>query len=167
MSTPLPNAWLADLAPYRVPRPSAPIDLRLDGNEGSTPDPELLRFLDDGGAELLRRYPDQTPLEHELAERLRVAPEQVLVTAGADDALERALAAYCEPGRRLVLPSPTFEMLERYARRTGCEVVRVPWPSGPWPLRSTTVWLSLPVPADPRPIFLPAASPAAKSAMCR
>lgn len=126
---PVPVPALRGQRPYAVPRPRAPISLYLDGNEGATPPPQLLARLagvDDAGA-LLRSYPSAHALEAALAARFRVAPEQVLVTAGADDALDRACRAFLCPGRRLLLPVPSFEMLARYARIAGGTVVEVPW----------------------------------------
>ncbi len=131
---PTPNPTLAGRQPYRVPRADAKLDLYLDGNEGMGPDPSLLRALSDADAQLLRRYPKATALEARLAERLGVDPRQLLVTNGADDALDRACRALVGPGRALLLPVPTFEMLARYAELSGGRVDRIPWPRGPWPL---------------------------------
>jgi histidinol-phosphate aminotransferase len=41
-----------------------------------------------------------------------------------------------EPGRKIVVPVPTFEMIERYATLAGAEVVRVPWPEGNYPIQA-------------------------------
>jgi len=84
--------------------------------------------------ELLSAYPSARALEADIAQRFGVAPERVVVTAGADDALDRACRALLGAGRELVLPVPTFEMLPRYARLTGATVCEVPWSAGPYPL---------------------------------
>jgi len=120
--------------PYRPPRHPAPVDLRLDGNEGPAPAPEVLDAVAAAGTEILRSYPRPAELEELLAERHGLDPRQVLVTAGADDALERALRSTLGPDRELILPVPAFEMIERYAALTGCDVVRVPWFEGPFPV---------------------------------
>ncbi len=83
---------------------------------------------------LLRAYPDAGPLEGILAKRLRVAPAQVVVTAGADEALDRLCRAFLAPGRTAVLPTPGFEMLERYAALAGAQVVSPSWLGGPFPV---------------------------------
>jgi histidinol-phosphate aminotransferase len=106
---------------YAPPRHPAPIDLKLDAGEA---DASLL----------VSRYPDVRPLERALADRHGVDPSSVLVTAGADDALDRVCRAMLEPGREIVLPVPTFEMLARYARLTGATVKEVAWPDGPYPV---------------------------------
>ena len=132
---PTPIASLRDRQAYRVPRHPAPVDLYLDGNEGSRPPLDLLGELAGNGSDLLRRYPDASALEARIAAHYGVEPERVLVTAGGDDALERAIRCVMEPGRALAAPVPTFEMLGRFARMAGGEVREVPWPPGePFPL---------------------------------
>jgi histidinol-phosphate aminotransferase len=131
-----PAPALAGVKAYRVPRPRVTPALRLDGNEGAAPPAELLEALRVEGTRLLQRYPDAGPLEALLARRIELEPERVLVTAGADDALERACRAVLAPGRSMVLPVPTFEMMGRYARATGAEVREVPWPDGPYPTQA-------------------------------
>ncbi len=129
-----PVPALRDVRPYRVPRASVPVRLALDGNEGLQPPAALRDTLRGVGEGLLRRYPSARELEERIAARMSVDSAQVLVTAGADDALDRAMRASLCPGRELVLPSPSFEMIERYARLAGAGVVRVPWSADPWPL---------------------------------
>lgn len=82
---------------------------------------------------LVNRYPGVASLERALAARMGVAPERIVVTAGGDDALGRLCAMTLRPGRQIVLPSPTFEMLERYAAMAGAEIVAPAWPNGPFP----------------------------------
>ena len=111
---------------YRRP-PSGPGMLRLDSNEGVLPSRALLGDLANADPELLRRYPDVSALETALAARVGVAPERVLVTAGADEAIDRACRAFLEPGRALVLPDPSFDMFDCSAALAGGELVRVAW----------------------------------------
>src|SRR5207253_429135 len=124
---PSPAARLARVTRYAPSRAGAPVDLHLDGNEGIAPPAALFETLRDGGTELLRRYPDARGLEALLAERHGVAPERVLVTAGADDATDRLCRAVLEPGRELVMPCPSFELLARYAGLAGGDIVEVEW----------------------------------------
>ncbi|MEM9379246.1 MAG: TIGR01548 family HAD-type hydrolase [Planctomycetota bacterium] len=118
---PTPNAGIERA--YSSPKPLAPCDLWLAGNEGRAP----RRFDVRTRGEALGRYPSTDALAATFGERLGVGPERVAVTAGADDALLRIALAYLAPGRRMVLPSPTFEMIPRYARIAGGEVDEVPW----------------------------------------
>jgi histidinol-phosphate aminotransferase len=129
-----PSPLVQGLEPYRPPRFVAPIDLRLDANEGAPPPAELLEEVAAAGPEAICHYPNPAALEELLAGRLGVDAERVLVTAGADDAIERIMRSVLAPGREMVLPVPTFEMIPRYARLTGCTPVEVEWSDGPFPL---------------------------------
>ncbi len=111
---------------YRRPA-SAPGMLRLDSNEGVLPSRALLGDLANADPELLRRYPDVSVLEATLAARLGVAAERLVVTAGADEAIDRACRAFLEPGRTILLPDPSFDMFDCSATLAGGELVRVPW----------------------------------------
>lgn len=128
-----PRRALAGEKAYRVPRSATPIDLYLDGNEGARPPAELFDVLSESGVAVLRDYPSTKALEGLLAERFGVDPSRLIVTAGADDALDRICRAMIEPGRSMILPEPSFEMFRRYAKLAGGEVVSVPWPGGPFP----------------------------------
>lgn len=116
----------------RRPGPEA-ADLFLDGNEGLRADfQDVARALVD--AELLRRYPETRPLERKLASRFGVSPDRVIVTAGADEGLDRLMRVAASPGRGVVMPGPTFEMLPRYAILSGADTAMIPWPDGPFPI---------------------------------
>lgn len=128
-----PSPAIAGMAPYVVPRHPAPVDLVLDGNEGRRPFPDVWQPLATAAPELIRRYPKATRLEEALAAAYELAPDQVLVTSGGDDALDRAARAVLAPGRELILPVPTFEMIGRYATLVGATVLDVPWPDGAYP----------------------------------
>ena len=124
--SPLPSTWIPrDL--YQGPAQPEPGVLKLDGNEGNPPPRKLLEDLAAADLSKVRDYPDARPLESEIAERLGVDPERVVVTAGADEALDRLFRAFLAPGRRLVLPVPAFEMMYRFAAVAGGEILPVPW----------------------------------------
>src|SRR5690606_9164548 len=93
----------------------------------------LIDALRAAGPELLCRYPDAAPLTVRLADRHGVGAERVLVTAGADEALDRVFRAFCDSDRNVVVPSPGFEMLPRYAALADCALRSVDWPGGPFP----------------------------------
>lgn len=116
---------------YSVPRAEAVTDLHLDANEGATPPPELLDAV--GAPSAWRRYPDAAALEAKLARRFGVEPSRVLVTAGADDALDRVCRAVLRPGDRAVFPEPGFAVMKHWIELAGAEAVSVPWPDGPYP----------------------------------
>ena len=114
--------------------PGAPGLLRLDCNEGALPPQTLLRALGDADPELLRRYPDVAPLEAQLATRVGVPAVRVIVTAGADEAIDRACRAFLEPGRAILVPEPSFDMFDCCAALEGGELIRVPWREDAFPI---------------------------------
>jgi histidinol-phosphate aminotransferase len=128
-----PPPGLAGVQAYSVPRHGAPTDLKLDANEGEACSPALLERLVRIGPDIMRRYPSATEVQNLLAARLGVASSRVIVTAGADDALDRLCRAALAPGRFLLQTDPSFEMLARYARLAGAEVEELPWTHGPFP----------------------------------
>lgn len=112
---------------------SRPVDLRLDSNESPALPSDALDGLRLPPA-AATHYPDAGSLERELAERLGIDAARVVVTAGADDALNRIAMALIEPGRNAVITAPTFEMIPRYVRHAGGEVREVAWMSGAFPV---------------------------------
>ena len=118
----------------RAPLPAS-VTLRLDANEGQPAAAELiLAAIQEGGTELFRRYPDARPLETRLAARFDVEPEQVFVSAGADDVIDRCCRAYLAPGSSLLIAEPGFEMFDHYAALCGARVMKVTWPPGAYPI---------------------------------
>ncbi len=155
-TAPTPVPALAGRRAYAPPQHQAPIDLVLSGNEGDHPDPALLDELRGREVALLRSYPSAKSLERALAARLRVDPEQVVVTAGGDEAIDRVCRAFLTPGRRVVMPQPTFVMLPHYAALTGAAVDAVDWPEGPYPraavlaaVRDDTAMITVVTPNNP------------------
>ena len=125
--------WLRE-PPYRVPRHPAPTQLRLDGNEGLLPPEQILKSLKNLTANALKQYPDAHELESKLARHFNLPPESVLVTAGGDDALLRMCRAFLCPGRNLVVPSPTFEMIPRFTLWCGASTRLVSWVDSAYPI---------------------------------
>jgi histidinol-phosphate aminotransferase len=123
-----------DSVGYARPKPRDAAVLRLDSNEGPLPPRALLADLANADPELLRRYGDAGALEAALATRFGLTAERVIVTAGADEAIDRACRAFLERGRTVLLPDPTFELFETFATLAGGDVHLVPWREGPFPV---------------------------------
>src|SRR5215469_10275771 len=70
-----------------------------------------------------------TPARSEFIERLaalhRVSERQVLVGCGSVEILRVAAQAFTGPGKKLIMASPTFEVIGQFAEAVGAEVVRV------------------------------------------
>jgi histidinol-phosphate aminotransferase len=125
-----PVPKVAGTEAYNGPRTLGPIDLHLDGNEGAEPTDWLFKESREHGPELRGCYPSATALEALLATRHGVSPEQVIVTAGGDDALDRICQAFLEPGGEIILGEPGFEMIKRYAKLAGGSLISEPWAPG-------------------------------------
>lgn len=108
--------------------------IRLDHNERLFPAPELVRLLPEVSASALTRYPDVSELELRLAEAWGIEKDRVLVTAGADDAIDRACRRYLAGGRELITVAPTFEMVPMFGALAGGRVRSIPTLNDPAPL---------------------------------
>lgn len=129
-----PAAWLDRQRAYQRRVTRGPITLRLDANEGEGPPAELIDAVRPAFSECCSAYPDTSKLGVMLASRNGVEPQRVLVTAGADDALQRLCRVMLEPGRRALMTRPTFEMIPRLVRAVGGAADEVAWMDGPLPL---------------------------------
>ncbi|HEY4146112.1 histidinol-phosphate transaminase [Pinirhizobacter sp.] len=107
------------LVPYSSARmEAAGGELFLNANESA---------WDDGLG--LNRYPEPQPMAliERLAQLYGVAPGQVLVSRGSDEAIDLLVRAFCPAGESAVLISPpTFGMYAVCARVQGAAVVQAP-----------------------------------------
>ncbi|WP_250625736.1 histidinol-phosphate transaminase [Pinirhizobacter soli] len=115
----LARADVRALVPYSSARmEAAGGELFLNANESA---------WDDGLG--LNRYPDPQPkaLVERLAQLYGVAPGQVLVSRGSDEAIDLLVRAFCAAGESAVLISPpTFGMYAVCARVQGATVIESP-----------------------------------------
>ena len=129
-----PVPVVAGMTPYTGAPVDPLVELKLDSNESLSPVPPLDAVAPEDGSWRPNRYQRTSGLEARLAVIFGIDSDQVTVTAGADDALERAVRAVCEPGRQAILTTPTFEPLERYVRHAGATTLQVPWWAGDFPI---------------------------------
>lgn len=133
-----PASAVALVKPYKIPPRRGVVDLPLGNTERlfftSSESAGLLATLQDRSLEDVVGYPDPSELESLIATEYGVSPEQVIVTAGGDEALERACKSVLMPGTEVVVPHPTFDMIPIYAGLCGATVTTVPWTSGPYPV---------------------------------
>lgn len=107
------------------------IDLSM--NEGERPPRECFDILERVGPGILRKYADPRPLEAAYAAFLATDPANVLATTGGDDAIDRVFRAFLAPGREMVFPTPTFEMIPACARMARGRLVPVEYEWGTLP----------------------------------
>ncbi len=120
-----PVSQIQQLKPYAVEATRFEVKLKLDANEG--PPLDWSSALHAKVASNV--YPDRSAIESQLAKRLGVSSNEILVTAGGDEAIDRICRAYLAPGRNIIFPTPSFEMIRKYALMCGGEVRSVVWDS--------------------------------------
>jgi histidinol-phosphate aminotransferase len=119
----LARAEIRALKPYSSARMEASGgSVLLNANE--SPWPSVM-----GGTGALNRYPDPQPAEliRRLATLYGVAPEQVLVGRGSDEAIDLLVRAFCRAGQdAVVISPPTFGMYSVSAGIQDAAIIDVP-----------------------------------------
>ncbi|MGB8784204.1 MAG: histidinol-phosphate transaminase [Terriglobales bacterium] len=119
-----PRETIAKLSPYHSPIVSR-AGLSLDLNESMTGcSPRVLARLRSLSAADLSLYPEREAGERLVANFLNIAPEQVLLTNGMDEALSLLFTAYLAPGEELLFADPTFVMYPALGAALGAQLVR-------------------------------------------
>ena len=128
-ATPLPTyAWepTTDFlaAKYALPRESI---VRFDVNTSPVP-PDLRDVLAGSFDPWLSEYPpsDYSALVAAAAQFYGVAPDELLPTAGADEALDLIARASLREGSVAVIAAPTYTMYRIVSEQRGARVVAVP-----------------------------------------
>ena len=102
--------------------------VKLNTNENPyAPSPKVMEAIRSIAGEKLRRYPQ--PLGDDFrkaaAEVLSFSPENILCANGGDDLLTIALRSFCDEGRALAYPVPTYSLYPVLAKIQNCPVVEV------------------------------------------
>jgi histidinol-phosphate aminotransferase len=125
MQTPRPRCRVQAMKEYHPPLGNRDL-LRLDFNENTVAcSPKVREVLSSISAGALTRYPEREPVEAIVAAHLGLAPEQVALTNGVDEAIHVLFEAFLEAGDELLLPVPTYTMYELYASATDAQTVVV------------------------------------------
>jgi histidinol-phosphate aminotransferase len=119
--TPQPRARILGMKEYHPPLGNRD-GLRLDFNENTfAASPRVLEALGKISAGQLTRYPERGPVEAIAAAHLGLAPDQVILTNGVDEAIHVLAQAFLDVRDELLLPVPTYTMYEIYASSTDAE----------------------------------------------
>jgi histidinol-phosphate aminotransferase len=106
-----------------------PVAIRLaDNTSPFGMPPAALQALRDGTHDALAQYPSAyaRPLAQAFASYVGVRPEEVLVTAGSDEALSCTFRGLAEPGAVVAHMDPTFVMARVFAATNSVVPVAVP-----------------------------------------
>ncbi|HSS21714.1 MAG TPA: histidinol-phosphate transaminase [Pyrinomonadaceae bacterium] len=101
--------------------------VRLSSNENPYgPSPLAIKAMTDAFS-LAWRYPDEHEryLVESLAKLHGVSTDEILLGNGSGEILKVAAAAFTAPGKKLVVPDPTFEAILAHARAAKADVVKV------------------------------------------
>jgi histidinol dehydrogenase len=114
------RATLAPIARYVPSRPPCDIDLTDNTNLWGMV-PAVREVLAAPPSTNVTRYPSPyaDQLRAMLAQRLGLAPDQVVTGCGSDDVLSATFAALAEPGERLAYCPPTFSIISSFAHANG------------------------------------------------
>lgn len=113
----------ARITPYVTARDLAQEGLFLDANENP-----FGSVVPDVAGSALRHYPDPDArmLREALAEFLKLPLENVLATAGSNEAIDLLIRLTAGPGDAVMVAEPTFSLYHTMAGINGAEVVTVP-----------------------------------------
>lgn len=118
---------IQEMREYHSPLDGSAEDLRLDMNESTTGcSPRVLAKMRSLDAKSLARYPSREQGENLVAKFLRLSPSEVLLTNGADEAIDVLCRAYLDADDELIIIVPAFAMYEIFAHGCSAKVVRVP-----------------------------------------
>lgn len=111
-------------------QPKALEVVKLNTNENPyPPSPRVMKTLAQIKPEQLRRYPDPlgNAFREAAAELNGVKSENIMCCNGGDDLLSIAIRAFCDEGRPLAYPVPTYSLYPVLARLQNCRVIEIPF----------------------------------------
>ncbi|RME27696.1 MAG: histidinol-phosphate aminotransferase family protein, partial [Deltaproteobacteria bacterium] len=121
-------------AGYTPPPPKPPGTLRLDLTEGLVDTSTVRRTLAGMKPNLWQRYPDSVELERLLCKLWALDDGSVLVTAGADEALDRVCRTFLKKGSAALTARPGFSMIRHWIERAGGHCVEFGWTRRGFPM---------------------------------
>jgi histidinol-phosphate aminotransferase len=108
---------------YEAPAEGRTGKIRLDFNENTSGcSPAARRALARLTAKQIATYPEYEAPTRKLARYFRVAPEELLLTNGGDDALRVFFDTFVEPRTDVLICEPTFPMYRYYAEIAGARI---------------------------------------------
>lgn len=114
---------ILDRRTYEPPGEGRADKLRLDFNENTAGcSPAVRRALAKLTPKLLSMYPEYERGTRRLARHFKVAPEELLLTNGGDDALRLFFDAFVDAGSATVICEPTFPMYRYWGEVAGAKI---------------------------------------------
>ena len=119
-----PRQAVANMAPYSPPTGGRAGKLRLDFNENTVGcSPKVIEFLRRNlSADTLTIYPEYLDTMRELAAFFAVAPGELLLSNGTDEAIQVLINTFVDDGQDVLLLRPSYAMYRFYAELAGASV---------------------------------------------
>lgn len=119
---------IQDIAAYPVPLFEDGSYLKLDSNESDFgPSPKVIEALREVAPSDVQYYPLYGKLLHKLANFHGVDIENIILTAGADEAIASILGAFLEYGQTVLTVTPSFVMPKIYSKINGLNYLEIPY----------------------------------------
>ena len=117
------------MAPYSPPTGNRLSKMRLDFNENTVGcSPRVIELLREKlSAAGLSVYPDYSRVKETLSTFFGVAPEELLLTNGTDEAIQVLVNTYVDDGDEVVTLRPSYAMYRFYAEVAGASIMEVPY----------------------------------------
>ena len=132
MSELKPRQAVLKMTPYSPPTGGRAGKLRLDFNENTVGcSPRVIEFLRERlSADGLSVYPEYDEARPELAAHFGVAPDQLLLTNGTDEAIQVLVNTYVDDGDEILLPRPSYAMYRFYSEVAGAAIREIDYRAG-------------------------------------
>ncbi len=102
--------------------------LKLDSNESDFgPSPKVLDAIKSVNAEEIKFYPFYGELLEKIAKFHGIKPENIILTAGADEAISAVLGTFLEVGQNVLTVKPSFVMPKIYSKIKGLNYIEIPY----------------------------------------
>jgi histidinol-phosphate aminotransferase len=123
-----PREDYRSLEPYDPGRSPVTVDMSDNTNLWGV-HPRALEVVRKAPPEALSRYPSvyAGALKQAVARKLNLFRDCITTGCGSDDLIDSAFRAACVPPSGMAYPSPSFAIVEQFARVNGLEPVPVPW----------------------------------------
>lgn len=119
---------IQELKPYSVPLFDDEGYLKLDSNENDFgPSPKVMKTLKSLEACDVQYYPYYGKLLKKLADFHNTAIENIILTAGADEAISAIFGTFLEYGQTVLTVDPSFVMPKIYAKSNGLNYKEIPY----------------------------------------
>ena len=101
--------------------------IRLGANEyvPSMPKDLYVKLMNSFNIEKASAYPEYNIAYQALAKYLKVSRDNILLSSGADMAIQAVFQTFCTQGDRVLTCAPTFGMYRVYATLANCEFIEV------------------------------------------